>query len=298
MRFGKHFFFSILCFLLTGCVKGGRTFAYLTLFFLDVGQGDAILIQDPLGGTALIDSGPPSTFQLNIRNDILALLRNYGVKKVDWLIATHPDADHIGGLEKILKNFPVAFYLDPHLPKSSEIYLDFLRLLRGKVKKGKVEYRKAEEQRASLGKSILEIFPAPNPPFPDPNDNSIITLLRYGNWSILFTGDGEEQEEKWLMEKFETKRLDAEGLKVSHHGSYTGSSLPFLQAVSPILAFISCGRNNRYGHPHPVVLERLNMLGVRIFRTDLLGTIRVRTDGEVIHIYSERLRKRVYSRFL
>ncbi|MFN4182863.1 MAG: ComEC/Rec2 family competence protein, partial [bacterium] len=243
-------------------------------------------------------SGPPSFASRNIQQDIVALLRKYGVKTITWLIGTHPDADHIGGMQKVILNFRVIFYLDPHLPKNITLYLDFLRILREKVKRGEIEYRKAEEQKVSLGKSILEIFPAPNPPFPDPNDNSIVVRLRYQKWSILFTGDAERDQEQWLMKNFPSHRLDSEGLKVGHHGSSSGSTEEFLRVVSPSVVFISCGKNNRYGHPHPSVLERLEQVGARIFRTDLLGTIRVRTNGNIVHLFSETTKKRLYSRKL
>ncbi|MHA2612112.1 MAG: ComEC/Rec2 family competence protein [bacterium JZ-2024 1] len=299
MRYNKTLLFIFLSLVpLLFCGPVTTDSSWLLTYILDVGQGDAVLIQDPLGGAALIDSGPPSFASRSIHHDIVALLRKYGVKSITLLIGTHPDADHIGGMPKVIQNFPVTFYLDPHLPKKITLYLDFLRILREKVKNGEIEYRQADEQKISLGKTVLEIFPAPSPPFPDPNDNSIVVRLRYQNWSILFTGDAEREQEQWLMEKFPSHRLRAEGLKAGHHGSSSSSSEEFLNVVSPSVVFISCGKNNRYGHPHPAVIDRLEKIGARIFRTDLLGTIRIRTNGNIVQVFSENTKKRLYSRKL
>lgn len=242
----------------------------LRIHFLDVGQGDSALIQCPDGSNIVIDGGPMSAYPF-----LVNYLQEAGVEKIDLMIATHPDGDHIGGLPKLLKVFPVDTLLDSGKEHTTKLYQRYLstidKSLNTKFKLGRAG------DRYNFGKVELLIL-HPSSVLPDRNnDCSIMVKLRYGKESFLFTGDAEEKAERELMNRGFTLRSTV--LKVGHHGSKSSTSPRFLTAVSPRAAVISAGSHNRWGHPTPEVMRRLQMGGIEIYRTDLQGTILFLSNG-------------------
>lgn len=261
----------------------------LSIHVLDVGQGDAILIVAPGGKIALVDASGPGSGK-----KILATMKNYGVDHIDLLISTHAHADHIGGADEVIKGTKVYKVLDSKVPNTTKNYEDFLNAIEAK----QVEFVGASPgQTFDLGSGAIISVLAPIEPFftkdqlrsggNEPNANSVVTRLDYGEFSILLTGDAEAQTEERLMEQ--SARIAARVLKVGHHGSKYASSDDFLRAAKFKDAIISCGADNRYGHPSQEVLDRLKALGVKIYRTDLQGEITIKTRGkEDYQITTER----------
>jgi competence protein ComEC len=252
----------------------------LSVHVLDVGQGDAILIIAPNGKTALVDASVPGSGK-----KILAALGRYGVDHIDLMITTHAHADHIGGADEVIKGTKVSKVLDSKVPNTTKNYEDFLDA----IEANKVEYIGASPgQTFDLGSGAIISVLAPMQPLftkdqlrsggNEPNANSVVTRLDYGDFSILLTGDAEAQTEERMLEQ--GARLAARVLKVGHHGSKYASSEDFLRAAKFKDAVISCGTDNRYGHPSQEVLDRLKAANVRIYRTDLQGEITIKTRGK------------------
>jgi len=263
----------------------------LSVHVLDVGQGDAILIIAPGGKTALVDASVPGSGK-----KILAAMKNYGVDHIDLLISTHAHADHIGGADEVIKGTKVYKVLDSKVPNTTKNYEDFLDA----IEANKVEFIGASPGQTfnftDKGDVVISVLAPMQPLFTkdqlrsggnEPNANSVVTRLDYGEFSILLTGDAEAQTEERLMEQ--GARVAARVLKVGHHGSKYASSEDFLRAAKFKDAVISCGADNRYGHPSQEALDRLKALGVRIYRTDLEGEITIKTRGkEDYQITTER----------
>ncbi|MBQ2802301.1 MAG: MBL fold metallo-hydrolase [Lachnospiraceae bacterium] len=243
----------------------------MEVHFIDVGQGDSTLI---INGeqTMLIDAGP---------NDKGTLLQYYlmeqGVDKLDYLILTHTDADHIGGADVILTKFDVDTVLLSGIEKENSTYQDVLKALDYKHLSHKAP---SVGTHYSLGDASFTII-APHQVYEDSNDNSLGLLLQKGEWRFLFTGDATKQAEEDMLQA--NLDLSADVYKVAHHGSTSSSSQAFLEAVSPSYAVISCSRDNPYGHPHSETLEQLSSLDVQIYRTDEQGSIIATCDGVSIN---------------
>jgi len=265
----------------------------LSVHVLDVGQGDAILIVAPGGKTALVDASVPGSGK-----KILAALGRYGVDHIDLLITTHAHADHIGGADEVIKGTKVHKVLDSKVPNTTKNYEDFLDAVESRVENPQDNFiTAAPGQTFDLGSGAIISVLAPIQPLftkeqlrsggNEPNANSVVTRLDYGEFSILLTGDAEAQTEQRMMEG--GARLAAKVLKVGHHGSKYASSTDFLRAAKFKDAVISCGADNRYGHPSQEVLDRLRAANVRVYRTDLQGEITITTRGkEDYQIKTER----------
>ncbi|MBI4136102.1 MAG: MBL fold metallo-hydrolase [Candidatus Vogelbacteria bacterium] len=250
----------------------------LTVAFLDVGQGDAIFIESPNGNQVLIDAGSG-------RPVLRALGRvmPFYDHSIDLVIATHPDADHIGGFPEVLERFAIGAVMEPGVSSDTFTYQAFQASV---GREGAREIFARRGQRVALGRSAtLEILFPDRPPQAEweTNTASIVARLTYGESEFLFTGDSPIQVEKYLF-GLDGRRLRSRVLKVGHHGSKTSSDPVFLAAVGPDYAVISAGRGNRYGHPHPSVLEALGRLGTRILSTADRGTIVFETDGERLSV--------------
>jgi competence protein ComEC len=252
----------------------------LELIVLDVGQGDAILIRSPKGRWSLIDAGPRTrTFDAGA-STILPYLRKRGAQGLDLLILTHPDLDHVGGAASILREFPVGGVLGPGLPAGSDAFLDALEAAQeAKLPWGTLT---AGDSLDLDGVAVRVLAPRPRDDWgreEGNNDVSVVMELRYGAFSTLLTGDAPLESE----ERFIPLVLSASNqvLKVGHHGSRTSTGLELLERIHPEAALISVGRRNRFGHPDPEVLSRLQAAGVSIHRTDLGGSlvVRARRDG-------------------
>lgn len=243
----------------------------LEIHFLDVGQGDSTLITCD-GYSMLIDAG---------KNDQGAEIQSYleskGIKKLDYVIGTHPDSDHIGGLDVILYAFDVGQVFMPDYTKDTKTYDDVVQAVEDKdLKRIQPEVGDTYE----LGGAEFTMI-SPNDNYGDQaNDYSIGFLLAHGENTFLFTGDAEEDSEEDMVEN--DIPLKADVYKVSHHGSKTASTEEFMEEVDPEYAVISAGEGNSYGHPHAEVMNRLRAMGVEVFRTDEQGTIVLQSDGETI----------------
>ncbi|MFA6332433.1 MAG: lamin tail domain-containing protein [Methanoregula sp.] len=247
-------------------VKDGKLAAY----FFDVGQGDAELIL--FGNTTiLIDAG-----ETEMGERVIADLEKLGVTRIDLLVLTHPHSDHIGGILAVLDTFPVGTVLDAGVPSTSTIYEKLLL----KIEKKKIPYQVAEQGQTIDLDPLLRILVL-SPPHErlndDPNQNSVVLRVSYGTVNILYTGDlGGETEAALAKSGYP---LDAQILKLGHHGSSSSTSAAFLSRVSPEVAIISLASDNPYGHPHDATLQRLSGAGVTVYRTDRDGTILVRSNG-------------------
>jgi beta-lactamase superfamily II metal-dependent hydrolase len=255
----------------------------LTIVALDVGQGDSFLILTPERKAVLIDAGPPEA-----ADRVRDALARYGVAQLDLVIATHPHADHIGGMQAVLDAVPVRMFLDSGQPYPTRTYTRMLEKIREKG----IRFVVAEAgQTWNIGAAVTLTILAPfstrfQGTRSDENANSIVARVSYGAFSMLFTGDSERETEERLLEQGET--LAARVLKVAHHGSRHSTTRAFLERVRPEVAVISCGADNEYGHPAQETLDRLRRWVRAVHRTDLEGEIVLRSDGRRYEIHTER----------
>ncbi|MDE7415270.1 MAG: MBL fold metallo-hydrolase [Lachnospiraceae bacterium] len=242
----------------------------MEVHFIDVGQGDATLIMCD-GHAMLIDAGDYSK-----GTAIQNYLQKQKVKKLDYLILTHPDSDHIGGAPVIITKFEIDKVFISNYEKDNKTYQKLIEALDNK----RLKYTTPEVgAQYSLGTAEVTIL-APNGTYNNPNDASIALMLQNGENKFLFTGDaGEDAEQDILKTDID---LSADVYKAGHHGSRTSTSQKFFEAVSPSCAVISCGEDNSYGHPHAETLNTFRMNGVKVYRTDEDGTIIATSDGKKI----------------
>ena len=246
----------------------------LIFAMLDVGQGDALFIESSSGTQVMFDGGPSR----KVLGSLQRVMSPFD-KTIDALIITNPDADHIGGFLDILKNYKVGVVLESGTLTDSKIYQN----LREEMKKQNVPDILAKRgMRLNIGGGVVIdiLFPDRDVSEWATNDGSVVARLSYGKTSIMLTGDVGAKTEQIILTENSQMQLKSTILKVGHHGSRTSSSSSFVKAVSPEYAFISDGKNNNYGHPHLETLETLTKFGAKIFRTDLLGTIVVKSDGQ------------------
>ncbi len=242
----------------------------MQVHFIDVGQGDATLI---ISGehAMLIDAGDDSK-----GTKVQLYLKNQGVEKLDYLVLTHTDADHIGGADVIISKFPVDNVFIGDFPKESDVYRDLLEALKDKG----VSYSTPEVgDTYALGDAFFMIA-APNRIYSDPNNSSIALVLQNGVNRFLFTGDAEEKAEADILAN--GLNISCDVFKVGHHGSNMSNTYAFLTAASPLYAVISCEADNSYGHPHAEVLNNLRAMDVKVFRTDEQGSVMATSDGREI----------------
>lgn len=248
--------------------------------FINVGEGDCILIEAPKKYNILIDGGgtPRSTFDVGGKI-VIPYLRRKGINKINLLVLTHPHLDHLEGLLPILREFKVDMVLDSGLICDISEYREFISI----IKEKNIPYHQAKAGDNFIFSKYLEILLL-NPIYTsniynesDFNNASIVVKLFYKNSKFIFTGDIEETAEKRML--IWQKNLKSDVLKVAHHGSSSSSSLEFVNEVDPIIAVISVGKNH-FGHPSPEIIERLEDKNIKVYRTDENGTIIIRTDGK------------------
>ncbi|MDT8368980.1 MAG: MBL fold metallo-hydrolase, partial [Longimicrobiales bacterium] len=230
------------------------------LVFLDVGQGDAVLIVSPEGRSALVDGGPS--------RGLVAKLRDLGIEALDLVVATHPHADHIGGLGEVVTQMPVAFYMDNGVPHTTQTYLRLMRALR---ERPEVTYLEASPRTIRLGSVEIEVLPLPQPG-DNLNNRSVTLVVRHGDFEAFLSGDSEVPQLDFLLARGAVP--DVELFKAPHHGSDDAVSPAFLRAASPEAIVISVGADNRFGHPRPAALAAYrSATGGRVHRTDLAGNV-------------------------
>jgi len=237
--------------------------------FIDVDQGDAILIQYK-DKNMLIDSSTQKA-----EDKFLDYLKKLNIKKFDAVIATHPDEDHIGNMDEVIKKYSITNFYAPKATSTTKAFESMIRELKNKDLK--IKPLKAGSTIHFDSDIQLEVFAPNSDSYEDSNNYSPIIKLTYGNNSMLFTGDAEKLSEKETLKK--GYNLESDVLKVGHHGSSTSTSKDFLKAVNPSIAIISCGKNNKYGHPHKETITSLEDSKVKYYRTDLDGTIVLVSDG-------------------
>ncbi len=247
----------------------------LSVAFLDIGQGDAIYIEAPNGRQMLIDGGV-NTKVLEALGEVMP----FGDRSIDVVVATHTDADHIGGLPAVLEQYDVGYIIENGGTSNTKIYQALRRA---------IEDEGSEHAIARQGMKVLLdeeknisfniIFPDRDISNMESNDGSIVGKLVYGTHSFMLTGDATKYTELLMLRNEMPETLQSTVLKLGHHGSHTSSTESWLRAVSPEVAIISAGKNNRYGHPHQDVLTRLRALSILYRATYDDGTIIFETDG-------------------
>lgn len=246
----------------------------LHVFFLDIGQGDAMLVQTPSGRQILIDGGPDDTI---LRR--LGEVMPFYDKSLDVVVATHEDADHIAGLVRVLDKYKVDQIWETGMACATATCRGWQD--REDQEGATVSYAKrGQEIELDDGVKFVLLYPfnyEKGQVFKKRNDGAMVLKLIYDSQSVLFTADVEKNVEQKLL--VSGADLDSDFLKVGHHGSKTSTTEGFLKAVSPLAAFIEVGAHNRYGHPTSEVLSRLESFGIKYYRTDIDGTKELVLDG-------------------
>ena len=245
----------------------------LTFAMLDIGQGDALFIESPTGTQLLVDGGPPN----KILNQLSRVMSPFD-RSIDAIFITNPDQDHIAGFLDVLKRYKVGRVFEPGTLNDSKVYQN----LEDEINKNNIPdilVRKGMRLNIGGGAFIDILFPDRDVSSWATNDGSIVARLSYGNISVMLMGDATTKTEAIILSENPENELRSTVLKVGHHGSRTSSSYEFIKTLSPIYATISNGKDNKYGHPHRETIDTLSSLGLKIFRTDLLGTIVMKSDG-------------------
>lgn len=305
----------ILCctMLLTGCGQGGgqssdtaanskaEAKGQLTISMLDIGQGDAVLIQT---GTKniLIDTGDDKYYEDGKKGkentQLLTELQKLKIDHIDTLVMTHAHADHIGKADKVIAQYGVKELVYNGIPSTSKYFINALKAAKAngtqqvKVKAGDVldfgngvSFEIVSPSQSLIDEDTAAIKAKKKV---DVNNESVVGRLTFGNFAMLFTGDAEGPVEKTMAASY-GKKLKCQVLKAGHHGSKTSSTAEFLKLVQPESVVMSLGVNNQYGHPHEALLNRLQKQGVKnIYRTDANGTITIVSDGSSYSITTEK----------
>jgi competence protein ComEC len=268
-------------------LSGNRDPEALRITILDVGQGDSAVIESPRGLNVVIDAGRSFEDGDSGRQIVLPFLRSRGINRLDALLLTHADDDHIGGARTLLERIRVQRLLIP-VGESSRAGFGPLRDTASRKKIPILELGAGHVLDFGDGASAEVLNPLTPLAVPGEKDNdrSLVLRLRHGRNSILFAGDAEEAAESAMCRRIAD--LSADILKAGHHGSRTSTSDRFLTRVNPQVAIISAGRRNSFGHPHQTVLSRLARRGIRAFRTDRHGAISIASDGAALRIRTQQ----------
>lgn len=261
----------------------------ISIKMLDVGQGDAILIQTQ-EQTVLID-----TSDVDERDKLRAQLAKAGVKKIDKVILTHPHADHIGGMEVLLDgSYEIGSIYDNGMPSTSKLYLSYMKKAKARgiphhaLKAGDVldfgggaQFKVLSPEESLVQKGQQKGYKH------DPNNESVVGRLTFGQFAMLFTGDAEKEVEASIAARYGSG-LKSQVLKAPHHGSKTSSSAAYLRLVQPETCVISCGAGNDYGHPHKETLKKYAAIHAKTYETDKNGTITITSDGKSYEVKEEK----------
>lgn len=259
----------------------GAVGSSLSVHFIDVGQGDSVLIASK-GGNMLIDCGESESSDYVIR-----YLRERGITRLDYVVATHPHSDHMGGMYKVINEFDIGEVIIPHLDDSDIPTTRFFERFLDSCDAEGCTLTEAEAGRViALGEASAEIISPNSKDYGSLNDYSVGIFLTHGKNSFIMTGDAEVLSESEMAESGRLRH--AAVLKAGHHGSSTSSSTAFIEAISPEYAVISCGEGNSYGHPSEAVIKKLMKYTDKIYRTDLCGSIVFESNGADLTVRTER----------
>ncbi len=251
------------------------TSPYLQVYFLDVGQGDAIFIQTPDGVQVLIDGGPDA----RVLEELSTVMPLFD-KSIDMVVGTHPDKDHIAGLIDVLGRYSVATVLRTENSSDTRVFEAYQKAV---AQEGAdVVYARAGQVFVLGASTTLSVlYPVSDASQMESNASSIVLQLRYGNSTVLLTGDAPKRIEKYLT-LTQGEDLQSQVVKIGHHGSRTSSDKSFLDMVDPTYAVISAGKNNRYGHPHAEVVDLLSSRRVFTYNTAEVARVEFVSDGTSI----------------
>lgn len=252
--------------------KGSNDF---DVHYIDVGQGDSTLLVLPNNKTILIDSGDEQH-----ANKLISYIRAKGIKKLDLVVVTHPDSDHIGAMDKVLQNFQVSKFAMPDVTADTVQYKQIIREL---MNKNLTINRLYSNDKINLDDKVqLDVLsPVKSRTYDDKNDYSIVIKATYDKTSFIFMGDASFETEAEIINNH-GDFIKSDVLKVGHHGSSSSTSEYVLKKISPSLVVISCGLNNKYHHPHKIVLDLLKKYDIPIYRTDKDGDIALTSNGHQI----------------
>ncbi len=267
---------------ITGCQRGGSGFTAtdssshsvdinksMYVHYIDVGQGDATFIEFPNGETMLIDAG-----EKEYGKKVSNYIATSGYSRVDYVVATHPHTDHIGGMREVIESFDIGKIYMPNVVHDGATYEQLLLAIQEKGLK--IKAAQAGDS-FSVGAVSVNILSPVSESYDNLNNYSVVMKMVYGEISFLFMGDAEASVEKEIEAD-----VSANVLKVGHHGSSTSSSIEFIKRVDPDVAIISVGEENSYGHPHEETIEAFEEYGTKIMRTDKVSTIMLSTNGEKV----------------
>jgi competence protein ComEC len=276
------FLITLMVISFTGCLNDAPTITegQLKIHYIDVGQGDAILIQQE-NQNLLIDAGD------NQYGDVVVqYLKEKGITELQYVIGTHPHADHIGGLDDVLYAFDVKEIFMPKVTHTSKTFEDVLIAIQ---EAGLSVTSPKVGSTYELGEANWTIIAPSQEVYSNLNDYSIGIKVVFGEQTFIFTGDAEKTSEDEIIQLGRTISLKSDILKVGHHGSSSSTSDEFLKAVNPEYAIIQVGADNKYGHPHKEIISKLETNNIQVYRTDLHGTIIVTSDGQNITFETSRL---------
>lgn len=280
----------VILFLLAGCSLTIETQAgppiseesFLKVHFIDVGQGDATLIQQINQDNTynmLIDAGNNGDGEY-----LVEYLKDQGVETLDYIIGTHPHSDHIGGLDDVIKGFQVGAIIMPKVIANTRTFEEVMEAVSDK---GLSITSPVPGTSYPLGEAEFTILAPNSDDYASLNDYSIANRIVFGSNSFIFTGDAEALSEEEILNNFNKRDLASDVFKLAHHGSSTSNTEDFLEAINPSYGIISCGQDNSYGHPHREIMAQLKARNILVFRTDLHGTIVINSDGKDISIETE-----------